>query len=254
MFLNGDKKMKEISKKDKIKKSIIKLLFSILVLGLLFLGLYFLLRHFGLTNLTQEQLQELIKKTGAWGPIAYILISFLQVTFVPIPGAVTIIAGSYLFGVWGSFFYSLIGMMLGAMFAFLLGKWLGRKFVNWIVGDSQTVEKYLERTKGKEVVIFFFMFLLPMFPDDALCTVAGITCISFPLFVGMQLITRPIAIAGTLFFMSGQIIPYDQPWGIAIIVLVVIVSIVAFIYSYKNSDKINDWLNKLASKFKRKKD
>jgi hypothetical protein len=44
--------------------------------------------------------------------------------------------------------------------------------------------------------------------------------------------------------MSGEIIPYDKPWGIAILILLGILAILAFIYAYKNSEKIN---NKLIS-------
>ena len=165
----------------------------------------------------------------------------MQVTFVPIPGSITILAGNYLFGPWLSYLYSFIGMFLGSLLAFFLGKVIGRRFVNWIVGDKQTVDYYIKKLKGKEVIILFFMFVLPMFPDDILCSLAGIMPISWPVFIFIQIITRITSIGATLFFMSGEIIPYEG-WGIAVLIVLGIVCIISFIYAYKNSEKLNDKL------------
>ncbi len=226
---------------------IIRTIISVIVIGLLILGFYLVFKALGYTNLTKEELRDLIDSAKALGPIVYIFISFLQVTFIPVPGMVTILSGNLLFGPWEALLYSFIGMLLGSLFAFYLGRVIGRSFVNWVVGDKNTVDEYLKRAKGKEIVLFFFMFLLPMFPDDALCALAGITPITWPVFILMQVITRPISILGTIFFMSGEIIPF-KGWGLVVIGLVGILSIIAFIISYKNSEKINSYLNKIATK------
>ena len=90
------------------------------------------------------------------------------------------------------------------------------------------------------------MFLLPMFPDDALCSVAGITNMSFFTFFLTQIITRPISILATLLFMSGEIIPYNA-LGFTIIAVVSALAVTLFIIAYKNSDKINNFLLKISS-------
>lgn len=232
----------EERKKVDIKKSIMKLLVSLLIIGFLVLGIYLLLRHFNLLNLSQEQLQNEIQKFGMWGPLVFIMVSFLQVTFIPIPGSITILAGNYLFGPWLSYLYSFIGMFLGSLLAFLLGRKIGRAYVNWVVGDKETVDYYLKKLKGKETVILFFMFLLPLFPDDILCSIAGIMPITWSVFIFMQIITRITSIGATLFLMSGEIIPYDTWWGIMILIIIGILAIIAFIYAYRNSEKLNDKL------------
>ena len=122
-------------------------------------------------------------------------------------------------------------MILGAILAFYLGRVFGRPFVNWVVGDKETVERYLKKIKNKEFVVFFFMFLLPLFPDDTLCSVAGITKLRWRDFLLIQIITRPTSILGTLFFMSGEVIPYHG-WGLVVLAVVCILSIVAFILSF----------------------
>lgn len=230
----------ESNKKINIKKSVGRLLISALVIAVLFLIIYIILKHFNLLNLTQEQLQNEIAKYGIWGPCIFIILSFLQVSIIPIPASITILAGSYLFSPWLSYLYSFIGIFLGSLFAFFLGRKIGRAYVNWVVGDKQTVDYYLKKLKGKETVILFFMFLLPLFPDDILCSIAGIMPITWSAFIFMQVITRIISIGTTLFFMSGEIIPYDTWWGIMILIVVGILSVIAFIYAFKNSEKLNE--------------
>lgn len=242
----------EKKKKEETKKMIIKLVVSSVIIVGLVLAIYFTMKHFGLTSISRERIQNYIKGLGVWGPLAFIFISFLQVTFVPIPGAITIIAGTFLFDVWLSFFYSYIGMMTGSLLAFFLGRWIGRPFVNWVAGDKETVDEYLNKLKGKENVVLFFMFLFPFFPDDLLCAVAGILPLSWFGFALMQVVTRATSILGTILFMSGTFIPYHG-WGLAVIIVLCILAIIAFLISYKYSTEINNWFTKFTSRFVRKK-
>lgn len=233
------------------KKTILRLLLSILVIAAL-LGVFYLIAYlFGWTKLTKEELQSFLSSKGAIAPLIFIGISFLQVTFIPVPSAVTIIAGNYLFGFWKSFLYSYIGIVCGSLFAFLLGKLLGKPFVNWAFGGKDEAEHYLKRLKGKETVVLFFMFLLPAFPDDALCALAGILPISWFKFTFIQLTTRITSILGTLIFMSGEIIPYGG-WGVIVIIIVAILSIAAFLICFKNAEKINATFDKLMDKLTHK--
>lgn len=235
-----------------IKKAILSGLGIAALVGLLYLIMYWL----GWTDLTQEELQDFIRSSGVVAPLIYILISFLQVTFVPIPGAVTILAGNYVFGAGGAFLYSYIGMLIGSLLAFGLGRWIGRPFVNWIAGGNEKVDEWLEKLKGRELVLLFFMFFLPAFPDDLLCSVAGILPIGWGIFTIMQVITRMTSIGATLLFMSGEVIPFDQPWGIALLIVVGAAAIAAFLISYRNADRINQALERAAdrvtARFKKK--
>lgn len=234
------------------KKTILKLLLTVLIIGALIGLAYLILYVIGWTDLTREELQEYISSKGAVAPLIFIFISFLQVTFVPIPGAVTILAGNYVFGAGLSFLYSYIGMFMGAVLAFALGRWVGRPFVNWVAGGEDKVEALLKKLKGRENVLLFFMFLLPFFPDDILCSVAGILPIGWIGFLSMQVVTRATSIGATLLLMSGEVIPY-QGWGLVVLGIVAIVCIVAFIFSVKYAEKINAFFDRIIDKlFKRK--
>ena len=246
-----------MNKNKKLLKSLLRLIPGLLILFAIITISYLILRHFGLTNLSKEEIQNLINKGGIYSYLIFIFNSFLQVTFIPIPGAITILAGNYVFGFLESLIFSFIGMFLGSIFAFILGRTIGRKYVNWAFGGKDQVDEYLEKLKGKESVLLFFMFLLPFFPDDALCSLAGITNIKSFTFVLIQLITKPISIFATLLFMSETIITFE---GIVlvIIILVGILSIILFVFSYKNAEKINKYIENLSSKLtkllKRQKD
>ncbi len=237
------------------KKTVLKLTGSLLILGLVMTGAYWIMRTLGLTELTREELQAFIESTGVIAPLIFIGISFLQVTFVPIPGMVTILAGSYVFGAGRSFLYSYIGMLSGAMFAYLLGKLVGRPFVNWLSGGQEKTDEWLKKLHGKENVLLFFMFLFPCFPDDLLCSVAGILPISPRSFFVMQIVTRLTSVGATLFLMSGEIIPFEG-WGLVVLGAIAVVGVVAFVICFRKAENINvffsDLVNKLVDKLKKK--
>ena len=216
------------------------------------LGAVFLVLHlFGWDKMSDDELQTMlqdyIERQGAVAPLIFILISFLQVTFVPIPGAVTILAGNYVFGMAESFWYSYIGMMIGSLFAFALGRWIGRPFVNWIAGGADKVDEWLRKLKGRENVLLFFMFLLPFFPDDILCSVAGVLPIGWFGFTVMQVLTRISSVGCTLLLMSGEFIPWHG-WGLVVLALIGALAIVAFMISYRNAERINRALERAADR------
>ena len=229
------------------KKALIKLCVFALVIGAVIGGLYLIAHLLGWTKMTEEELQSWIASTGAIAPLVFIFVSFVQVTFIPIPAAVTIIAGSYLFGTWMAFVYSYIGVMLGTMLAFGLGRWIGRPFVDWVTGGKEKTDEWIAKLKGRENILLFFMFFFPGFPDDILCTVAGVLPISWLGFLIMQIFTRITSIWGTLLFMSGQIIPFSG-WGLWVLGGVAVIGIAAFVLSMRYADAINAWFLRLVDK------
>ena len=242
----------ELEKKQKLKKAIVKLIISGIIIAGLIVGIYFIFKALGWDRFSsRDELQKFIASFGPIGPVIYVIASFLQVTFIPIPASVTIIAGTFLFGPYLAFAYSYLGIMLGAILAFGLGRWLGRKYVNWLAGGEKEVDFYLEKFKDRTNIIFFFCFLLPFFPDDFLCSLAGITPMTWKTYIIMQLFTRATSIIFTILFMSGEYIPYSG-WGIPVLVVIGVLAVAAFILSMVYTDKIYEIVNKISKKFKKK--
>lgn len=194
-----------------------------------------------------QALRDYIAKFGNMAVFLFILFCFLQVVILPIPGSVAVAAGVALFGPLKCAIYSFIGIILGSIVAFAIGRWVGYKAVKWIVGED-TLKKWLAKLKGKDYLILSLMFLLPMFPDDVLCFIAGLSSMTWPYFLIMITITRAISVFTTAY--SVGLIPFNTWWGILIWVIIAAAVVAAFWLICKYSDKIDAFIkNKL--KFKR---
>lgn len=244
-FKNAIKKVKSIYDVD----TFARIFLGIVVLVGIVMMAYLLLDEFGILEQfnSVDKITAILDKHKSVSMLIYIGIQFLQVTFIPLPAAVTTVAGSYLFGPWMTVLLSLIAIIPASLTAFMLGRWLGKPFVSWMIG-KETMDKYLGKTEGKERTVFFTMFLLPLFPDDALCMIAGITRMSLKYFLITQLITRPIGVIATVFLMSGVIIPFDQWWGIALYILAFAGIVTAIVLSYKYSAQIENFVSKVINK------
>ena len=174
-----------------------------LFIMLFILSVYFVLNFCGLWEKLNSvsKFKSFILSLGFYGRSAFILFQFLQVTFIPIPSPILIIAGSIIYGPFQAGLLSLAGILLGSAFAFFLGKIFGQKIVRFMVGQEAQKKwtKFLNNCKFS----FVLMMLLPCFPDDILCLVAGLTDMSWTFFMVTQFITRPIGIFSVSIFSSG---------------------------------------------------
>ncbi len=199
-----------------------------------------------------EALREYVSGFGAFGVIIFIVIQFLQVVVLPIPGFITISVGVLLFGAFRGTVYSVIGIVSASVVAFFIGRVFGYKVASWLVG-KESLDKALKMVKGKDKVVLTFMFLFPFFPDDVLCFVAGLSSMSVPYYVIMITVTRIINIAISAYSVNGSLIPYNTWWGILIWVAVfVAVAFLCYII-YKYGETIENFFkNKFFGKGRKK--
>jgi uncharacterized membrane protein YdjX (TVP38/TMEM64 family) len=146
-----------------------------------------------------EQLKHTIQDSGAWGPLIFIGVQFLQVLVAPIPGQVAGAIAGALFGAFWGTVYSMVGALIGYTVIFLLARKFGRPLVDRFV-PPKYLEKFDYLTKESGVFVFFLIFLLPAFPDDVICYIAGLSKIRIrtlilislagrlPGFIGLSLI------------------------------------------------------------------
>lgn len=239
------KEKKELSLKAKILRTI---LVCVIIAGIVVLG-YYILRWTGVWEQINsvEKLQNIILSWGFWGRFGFVMLQLLQVTFIPLPSTVTIIAGTLVYGPLQASLLSLAGILLGSMLAFLLGKVFGKKLVVFMVGEK-TCEKWVNFLSNAKYS-FFVMMMLPIFPDDVLCLVAGLTKMSWTFFTVTNLIARPIGIFTVSYFGSGHLIPYHG-WGLIVWAILIVLIIAVLILSYKYQKQIENFLLNL---FKNKK-
>lgn len=186
-----------------------------------------------------QALRDYIAQFGNMAVFLFILFCFLQVIVLPVPGSVAVAAGVALFGPLKCAIYSFIGIVSGSIVAFAVGRWIGYKAVKWIVGQD-TLDKWLQKLKGKDYLILSIMFLLPMFPDDVLCFVAGLSSMTWPYFIVMIIITRLISVVTTSYSIG--LIPFNTWWGILIWIVLAALVVASFWIVCKYSDKIDNFI------------
>ena len=186
-----------------------------------------------------QALRDYIAQFGNMAVFLFILFCFLQVIVLPVPGSVAVAAGVALFGPLKCAIYSFIGIVSGSIVAFAVGRWIGYKAVKWIVGQD-TLDKWLQKLKGKDYLILSIMFLLPMFPDDVLCFVAGLSSMTWPYFIVMIIITRLISVVTTSYSIG--LIPFNTWWGILIWIVLAALVVATFWIVCKYSDKIDNFI------------
>ncbi len=142
----------------------------------------------------REKVRAFLQACGPAAPLTFIGTQILQVVFAPIPGEATGFIGGYLFGAPLGMIYSTIGLTVGSMMAFFLGRWLEHKFVARVV-SKETIEKFDFLMERQGALIAFFLFVVPGFPKDYLCFILGLSTMSWKLFFLLSTVGR---LPGTL--------------------------------------------------------
>ena len=104
------------------------------------------------------------------------------------------------------------------------------------------LDKWLKKVKGKDNFLLTAMFVLPLFPDDILCFVSGLSSMSWQYFALMIVFARAIGIAATCY--SVNFIPFNTWWGVVIWISLIVLIIISFVAMYKNLDKINEFFTR----------
>src|SRR5262244_21519 len=139
--------------------------------------------------LDKRFLKHTLREWGVLAPIIFMGMQALQVIVAPIPGEVTGILGGYLFGEWVGFFYSTIGLTVGSVAAFAVGRWLGAHYVQRLVSpDVWRRLGFIVEADG--VILCFVIFLIPGLPKDMACYLFGLSPMPFWVFAVVSTLGR----------------------------------------------------------------
>src|SRR5688572_27796061 len=140
------------------KRTILRIVVSVCVL----VGLLIASRYMNLTGLLRDSLAW-IRGLGPWAPTAFVLI-YAMSCVLAIPASILTLGGGFLFGVlWGSV-YVVAGALLGAVAAFLVGRYFAR---DWVAKKIERHEKFkaIDEAIGREGwKIVLLTRLAPVFP------------------------------------------------------------------------------------------
>ena len=211
---------------------------------------FYLAAHFHLLERFRsvEDLRRFIAEKGRFAAIVFLLIQFAQVVILPIPSVITTGAGVACFGLWKGALFSFIGIWIGSLVAFYIGRKLGYSAAAWVVGKD-SLDLWLEKIKGKDKLLLTFMFVMPFFPDDLLCFVAGLSTMTDRYFFIMITVVRMLTVFVSCVFLNGNIIPFNTPLGLTIWGILFIIVLVLTVVCYKKGTSVSE---KLLSLFQRK--
>jgi uncharacterized membrane protein YdjX (TVP38/TMEM64 family) len=116
-----------------------------------------------------------LEAVGWWAPLAFILIYAAGICLF-IPGTLLTTLGAALFGPYRGFLYVLIGAMLGATGAFLIGRYLGREFAASLIGNR--LQKYDDAIERNGFATVLYLRLV-YFPFTAMNFGMGLTKVRF---------------------------------------------------------------------------
>jgi uncharacterized membrane protein YdjX (TVP38/TMEM64 family) len=182
---------------------------------------------------------------GAWAPLVFIALSFVQVVIAPIPGQFIGVAGGYLFGAAAGLLYGFIGATLGAWLAMWLGRRLGRPFVARLFGEA-TLARFDRFADRRGAVFFFLVFLLPFVPDDLACYAVGLSPLPIlPMLIMASIVRLP---AGIVSVLVGENVARLPP-AILIAAVAGLTLIGALIWRYRErlESGLMRWIGELAS-------
>lgn len=122
-------------------------------------GLAFYINQSGLFR----NLLERIESLGVWAPFAFLVLYVLTCVFF-VPSFIFTFAAGAVFGLWKGILYSLIGAGLGALSAFLIGRYLARAWAARYFEARPEFRRMDEAVKRKGWKIILLARLSPVFP------------------------------------------------------------------------------------------
>lgn len=184
----------------------------------------------------KEKVRAYLQAAGPAAPLTFILTQILQVVLAPIPGEATGFIGGFLFGVPLGMLYSSIGLTVGSVIAFLLGRLMEVKFVARVV-SKETLDKFDFLMERQGTLIAFFLFVVPGFPKDYLCFILGLSTMSWKLFLLLSTVGR---LPGTLMLTLQGAKVYEGNYLVTGLLLGFCLVLAAVLYYYR--EPLYRWL------------
>jgi uncharacterized membrane protein YdjX (TVP38/TMEM64 family) len=149
----------------------------------------FALGH-GLTLLATGQLaqfRQYLQSLGRWAPLLSIGLMVAEAVAIPVPVTILLVANGLVFGVWRGAIVSIAGGCAGAMAAYAIGRWVGRRLLERVVPASsfRWADALMTRYGNRAIVLGRWV---PGVPGDPISYVAGLTRVPALSFLALTMI------------------------------------------------------------------
>lgn len=173
------------------------------------------------------------------GYLLYFLLVVLQILFIPISTMVLIVPALIMFGAWTTFLITLLALILGSAITFYIGYFCRSFAVKFINKNATFMKWYYELEKNGKFLLPYFS-IIPIFPDEIICLLAGVTKMNFWYFLLVTAISRALHLIFVCFL--GAIIPMHGWWLVLWIIILLLITYACFILN-KKQFKIKEWFN-----------
>jgi uncharacterized membrane protein YdjX (TVP38/TMEM64 family) len=186
--------------------------------------------------LNKERIRAVMTGAGSWGPLLFIMFQAFQVVIMVWPVPLEI-AGGFMFGLPLGLLYSILGLALGSLLAFMLAHWLEKRLVARVVSPDR-LKRFRRLMKREGTLTAFFIFLIPGIPKDFVCYLLGLTRMNLVFFlVAVTLARLPNTI---LLSLQGTEV-FKGHYGVTLGLMVFNVGL-AFLF-YRRREAIYQWLS-----------
>lgn len=219
--------------KKKVLKIILKSLIVIAIIGAIAGIGYLVLRLCGFT--TVEDFTRLRDELGdtIWFWAIIVALQVFQVVFLPITNQIITVPIAILFNneLWKVFLSSWIGIFIGTIILYFIGRFGGDKILSWVLSDKESAKKCEEWLK-KGKAFYVSGMLIPFLPDDVLSTLAGTSKYNIWFVLIVSAITRGICCAFSVWGF-GYLTQWWWGWLILVIGLILLLLATFLIWKWQ---------------------
>lgn len=147
-------------------------------------------------------LKETVNENFLWALLIYIVLTMIGCVVLALPGVTFAVAAGLLFGPVMGIFACLVATTLGAMFAFLAGRFFLKDAVKPMLEKNRLLKRLLFSDDGKsDMIILMITRMVPLFPYNLQNFAYGITDIGF---IKYSVFTFIFMLPGVSFFTIGS--------------------------------------------------
>ncbi len=148
------------------------------------------------------RLKETVEKNYLWALCLYILFTVIGCVVLALPGVTFAVAAGMLFGPFVGILACLSATTLGAMAAFLVGRFFLKEGIKPMLEKNRLLNKLLFSADGKsDMIVLMITRMVPLFPYNLQNFAYGITDIGFWKY---SLFTFVFMLPGVSFFTIGS--------------------------------------------------
>ncbi len=151
----------------------------------------------------QDLVSAYLKSFGPLGPIVLFVLMLAQVFVAVIPGHALMVTAGYVYGGLGLGIV-IASTVIGSQVAFLVARFYGRGLI-YKLASPEIINRWDKAAYKQGILFYFFSFVLPIFPSDLMCYVAGLATIPARRFLVANILGRTVcAVFVTLIGIYGM--------------------------------------------------